>query len=111
MSDDLSIESLTAEDFRPYRGSSFRLLTRPAPNAPEVAVELELVEVSEHYAGAKGAFRTPFTVLFHGPLTPVMPQAIYRLRNEWFGTFDLFVVPIGPALEQPTAMRYEVVFG
>jgi hypothetical protein len=44
-----------------------------------------------------------------------MPQAIYRLSHERFGTFDLFIVPIGPtdtaAPEQPPAMRYEVVFG
>jgi hypothetical protein len=113
--DDRSIESLTAEDFRPHRGSSFRLLTTVAANDPEVTVELELVEVTELSAGANGAFRAPFTVLFHGPLTPIMPQAIYRLRNERFGTFDFFIVPIGPADPaapgQPTAMRYEVVFG
>ena len=44
-----------------------------------------------------------------------MPQAIYRLRNERFGTLDFFIVPIGPADPaapgQPAAMRYEVVFG
>ena len=115
MPDDRSIESLTAEDFRPYRGSSFRLLPSVAANTPEVAVELELVEVCEHSAGANGAFRAPFALLFHGPLTPIMPQAIYRLRNERFGTLDFFIVPIGPADPaapgQPAAMRYEVVFG
>jgi hypothetical protein len=115
VSDSHSIESLTAKDFRPYRGSSFRLLTGAVENDTDVAVELELVDVSEDSTRAGEAFRVPFTVLFHGPLTPIIPQAIYRLRHERFGTFDLFMVPIGPAdpagSERPSAMRYEAVFG
>ena len=71
--------------------------------------------MTEYQANAAGSFRAPFSVLFHGPLEPVMPQGIYQLEHEHFGTLELFVVPIGPnevaPRETPTAMRYEAVFG
>lgn len=81
-----------------------------------VSSEVELVDVTEYAADPPGTLRAPFSVLFHGPLEPVLSQGIYRLEEERLGTLELFVVPIGPdepAAHQgaPTAMRYEVVFG
>jgi hypothetical protein len=119
VSDIRSIESLTAEDFRPYLGNSFRLLAGVTTSDDGGGTGLELVDVSEHSAGANTAFRTPFTVLFHGPLTPVRPQGIYRLAHERLGTIEIFIVPVGPADPAApgapgalsAAMRYEVVFG
>jgi hypothetical protein len=109
------MEQLSAADFRAYRGNCFRLMTGTTAGGTDGYLELELVEVSEHSAAAADMFRAPFAVLFHGPLTPVMPQAIYRLEHERLGTYEFFIVPVGPADPaapgQPaTAMRYEVVF-
>ena len=79
-------------------------------------MEVELADVTEYPVGASGAFRTPFSVLFHGPLEPVIPQGIYRLEHEKLGTLEFFIVPVGPtgtvgsAAADP-AMRYEAVFG
>ena len=82
---------------------------------PAVSFEAELVDVTEHAASADGSFRIPFSVLFHGPLEPVVPQGIYRLENEQLGTFELFIVPVGPSepatRREAPAMRYEAVFG
>jgi hypothetical protein len=37
----------------------------------------------------------------------VLPQRTYDFRNERLGSFELFIVPIGP---EDGAMRYEAVF-
>lgn len=116
MSDDRSLQTLTAEDFRPHQGTRFRLTGGSPPARSPVTIETELVEVTEHGASAPGSFRAPFSVLLHGPLQPVMAQGIYRLEHEQLGTMDLFIVPVGPDEpsapgQAPTAMRYEVVFG
>jgi hypothetical protein len=115
MSDGHSLEALTAADFRGAIGGQFLLTAGPSGNGPAAPVEVALVEVSEHASAASGNFRAPFSLLFHGPLAPVMPQAIYRLDNEQLGALELFIVPIGPEPapvgQAPTAMRYEVVFG
>jgi hypothetical protein len=116
VSDGRSLETLTAEDFRANQGGQFRLTGGAMEGSPAVSFEAELVDVTEHAPGARGSFRIPFSVLFHGPLEPVAPQGIYRLENEQLGTLELFIVPVGPSEpaapgEAPAAMRYEAVFG
>jgi hypothetical protein len=111
-----TLETLTAADFKSLQGTRFRLIGKSsAGNGPAVSVEAELADVSENAPGPPGASRTPFSVVFHGPIEPVFPQGIYQLEHEQFGTLELFVVPIGPnevaPSETPAAMRYEVVFG
>ena len=106
-----SLESLTAADFRDVKGSKFRLAAGlPEPGAT-ANLEVELADVTE-VAGLAPTFRAPFSVLFHGPVEPVLRQAIYRLEHDQFGAVDLFLVPIGPELSAGQAvMRYEAVFG
>jgi hypothetical protein len=116
VSDQYSLESLSAEDFRVHVGSGFRLSGASREAGAAVSLELELAAVSKPAVGAAAAFRAPFSLVFHGPLTPVMPQAIYPLTHDKLGLLELFMVPIGPAApaaseQSPTAMRYEVVFG
>ena len=110
-----SLETLTAEDFGRHQGTRFKLSGQSPEDGSAVFVEAELTDVNESPPGPPGASRTPFSVVFHGPLEPVLPQGIHRLEHEHFGTLELFVVPIGPNEaapgEPPTAMRYEVVFG
>lgn len=109
MPDDQSLDALTAEDFRAITGTRFMLTGTSNASGLADPFEVELVEVSEQASGAREGFRAPFSLLFHGPLTPVMPQAIYRMAHERLGALDLFVVPVGPA--PAGVMRYEVVFG
>ena len=106
---------LTAEDFRGALGTRFRL-TGGLGNGAPVAVDVELADVTEHAARALGASRTPFSLLFHGPAEPVVPQGMCRLEHEHLETLELFVVPVepvGPAVpgRAPAVMCYEVVFG
>ena len=51
--------------------------------------------------------RDPFSIVFRGPLEPILPQRIYPFRHETLGSFELFIVPIGP---NGDAMQYEAVF-
>jgi hypothetical protein len=58
--------------------------------------------------GAPGVSqRQAFTLEFHGPLAPVLPQAIYRFEHDTIGGIDLFIVPLGP---KEGEMLYEVIF-
>jgi len=114
--DDLSLETLTAADFRVHQGTKFRLTGGSPPGGGPSSIEAELAEVTERAPNAAGTFRAPFSVLFHGPLQPVMPQGIYRVEHEQLGAVELFIVPVGPDEPSdpgrvPTAMRYEAVFG
>jgi hypothetical protein len=115
MSNGPAPEVLTADSFRTIIGSRFHLSTALSASGPAVSVDLELAEVNEH-TGPRDAFRAPFSLLFHGPLAPVMPQASYPLQHGQLGPLDLFIVPLGPQEpaapgQAPTAMRYEAVFG
>jgi hypothetical protein len=111
-----SLQTLTAEDFRASQGTRFRLTAGSPGAGSPVSVDTELAEVTEHPSGVPGSLRTPFSVLFHGPLQPVMPQGIYRLEHDRLGTLELFIVPVGPDEpsapgQAPAVMRYEAVFG
>lgn len=111
-----SLETLTAGDFREIKDGRFRLTVELPEASRDATFELELAEVTEVAGGAAGTSRNPFSVLFHGPLEPVLPQGIYRLEHESLGELQLFIVPIGPDEpsapdKRPTAMRYEAVFG
>ncbi len=116
MTNERSLETLTAEDFRASHGTRFRLTGRPADGGTPASFEAELADVTEYPGGAADTFRTPFSVLFHGPVEPVMPQGTYRVSHERFVELDLFIVPVGPHASSesggaPAAMRYEAVFG
>jgi hypothetical protein len=111
-----SLEALTAEDFRRLRDSRFRLTGGAHQGGSVTSFDAELAEVTEYPASALGSFRAPFSVLFRGPIEPVMPQGIYRLEHEQLGTHEFFIVPLGPDEpsapgQSPAAMRYEAVFG
>src|SRR5262245_19322718 len=97
----LMLESLTAESFTQRLGERFRVHARP-----EMAIDVELIEAN--VLGASNASRrAPFSILFRGPLSPVWPQRTYRLDHDAMGSFDLFLVPVGP---DATGMVYQAIF-
>ena len=111
-----SLETLTAADFRDIKGGGFRVTVELPEPGSYATLEVELADVTEFTGRLSGPSRQPFSVLFRGPLRPVLPQGIYRLENDQLGALDLFIVPIGPdektGPDGPpmTAMRYEAVF-
>ena len=94
------LERLTAADFAPQLGDRFRL------HADEATVlDTELIDVEE--AAATDGGRTPFSLVFRGPLEPLLPQSIYRFEHDTLEPFEVFIVPIGA---DEAGVRYEVVF-
>jgi hypothetical protein len=104
------LETFTHETFSPHLGEPFRLALDGGGD-----LELTLIETTDlSRDGATGsqaqgnpAPRAPFSIVFRGPPTPIVPQRIYSLRHDRLGAFELFLVPIRP---DTVGMRYEAVF-
>lgn len=95
------IETLTSETFSGRVGETFRIHV-----SEKTAIEAVLAEVTERTAPAD-APRTPFILLFRGPIDAVLPQRIYPVEHPALGRLEIFLVTVGPDAE---GMRYEAVF-
>lgn len=97
------LENLTSHDFAPLLKQTFRLSYQPG----QPPLEVTLVEVEEFGIEPRGGGRKPFSLIFHGPLSPGLPQHIYTLEHDALGKLDVFIVPLGP---EQGSMRYQVIF-
>lgn len=99
------LDKLTKESFEPRKGETFTL-SAEGPDQAEVEIALELATVQG--TGLQGrAPREQFSLHFHGPSDPVLPQSIYRLENAEMGTMELFLVPVA---RDDQGVTYEAVF-
>jgi hypothetical protein len=96
------IENFEASTFSERTGETFRLRYDDG-----AALDVELVSVTVGASGAPHS-RAPFSLIFRGALEPVLPQRIYRFEHDELGSFELFIVPIGP---DGAGMQYQAVFG
>jgi hypothetical protein len=101
------LEAFTIDTFLPLLGDTFRMQMDAASTA-----EVELVEASPlgTPGGAPPASepaRGAFELVFRAPRGPLPVQRIYRLEHAALGSFELFLVPIGP---DEHGMRYQAVF-
>ncbi len=95
------LDKLTKDSFLPRRGEAFRLA-----GAASGEIDLELADVRS--TGLQGrAAREQFSLHFHGPREPLLPQRIYRLENTEMGVLDLFLVPVA---RDDDGTTYEAVF-
>jgi len=93
------LSALTAEDF------SARMARPVHVSADGETMALRITDVahrgqSERPGGA-------FSVVFRGPKSPVIDQAIHRVEFDGEAAVDLFLVPIG---EDAQGVLYEAVF-
>jgi uncharacterized protein DUF6916 len=95
------LQDLTAASFEAHLGTPFRVNF-----GGESPLEVLLYEVKLHEAHP-GPRSQPFSIYFRGPHPPLLPQQIYPLEHDRLGTFEIFLVPIGPDAQ---GMRYEAVF-
>lgn len=95
------LENLTVADWQQCLEQNFTIQL-----TPEARLDLRLTSVTP-LGAESGHRRQPYSLLFAGPLTPILPQAIYPLRNESLGELGIFLVPLGP---QGQIMRYEAIF-
>ena len=86
------IEWLTYEHFGGRVGERFEMT-----GGDGASMSLELVRATELSElggrGPEGQERRQFALVFQGPATPVVPQAIYSLVHDELGELDLFLVP------------------
>jgi hypothetical protein len=96
------LRSFTIETFEPLIGESFRIHVDDAS-----PIEMELIS-AQPYDEQHSGDRTPFSIVFRGPSQPLLVQKTYGVEHALLGSFDLFIVPIGP---DEAGLRYEAVFG
>ena len=99
------VENFDASTFSGRGGEQFRLLCDDGST-----LDLELVSVtlgSVPPDDGRGR-RVPFSIVFRGSLEPLLPQQIYGFEHDELGSFELFIVPIGP---DEAGMQYQAVFG
>jgi len=98
------LDGLTVEDFSRLLGRPFRLLAEGSASLELILVEARSLAPGR---GAAGPRREPFSLVFRGPVSPVLPQRIYPLENEALGRLEIFIVPIEAGAE---GVKYEAVF-
>jgi hypothetical protein len=104
----LVLGEFTQATFADLLGETFRV----TDDAQVIEMELVAANAATLRSGERATTpsgnREPFSIVFNGPLEPVLPQRIYRFEHEKLGAFELFIVPIGP---DESGMQYEAVFG
>ena len=95
------LETLTYDTFSASRDRSFELRSEAQ------SLALELIEAGELGPKAEGPRRQAFSLVFRGPVEPLLEQRIYELRHAELGTLELFMVPVG---QDEDGCYYEVVF-
>jgi len=99
---DATSVSLTLSAFQAALRTKFRLQLDK-----ESSLELVLAEVRTARQADEGRQGRSFSILFHGPRDPLMPQRMYRFGHETLGAFDLFIVPVA---RDDAHCHYEAVF-
>lgn len=102
------LEDFTLATFTPLLGEQFQILADDSVTLDVVLVAATEAPGHPDPAEASGEARAPFSILFRGPLQPLLPQRTYALSHEALGSFDLFIVPIG---QDEEGTQYEAVFG
>jgi hypothetical protein len=96
------VEDWQLSTFEPHLEAQFAVY-----EGDEYRLHIDLIR-AERPATAKDDAARPFSLVFRGPMEPVLQQQIYRLECEGLvESLDLFLVPIGP---DANGMRYEAVF-
>ncbi len=88
--------------FVPLRGERFDL-------SFDAAAEPLSAELVEAQALPLPAFngRQPFSLVFAGPVAPLLPQQTYRIAHPGLPALDLFLVPVAA---DARGVRYQAVF-
>jgi hypothetical protein len=100
-----SLEILTVETFQPRIGQTFRI--RPSPDTDIAAELIEARALGEPGRATASKRRIPFTLSFRTASSRVLPQRIYEVVHDEMGTYQIFLVPVGP---DGKGMVYEAIF-
>lgn len=95
------LESVTLDSFAPRVGAAF------AVAGPDGAIEMVLERVDGLGAPAIAGGRAPFSLVFRGPPSPILPQATYAFVDATLGELEIFIVPIAG---DARAATYQAIF-
>ena len=96
------VSRLTIDAFRDRVGQSFR------DTEAGIAYDLRVVEDLTALArNVDPEARTPFSLVFRGPVDPVVAQSIRPLAHDELGELEIFLVPIRQDAE---GTEYQAVF-
>jgi hypothetical protein len=101
------LTNVTAADFAPFVGSPFQVNLGRAGSTLITLTEAKDIH-HRTVPGGRQAPRQAFSLMFEGPGSIRLPQLTYRLQHPMIGTFDLFLVPIGP---RGMVSHYQAIFG
>ena len=65
---------------------------------------LQLTDILEH---TKTPRQETFSLIFHGPPAPFVPQGMRMLKHSKLGELELFLVPVG---KEKDGFQYEAAF-
>jgi hypothetical protein len=100
------LEKLTREDFLPHVGTSFRVTEAGAETDIRLEEVRDLGPKPERLV-RPGMRANAFSLRFAGPAEPFLPQKTWTVTHPAFGSFSLFLVPVGRAEE---GFEYESIF-
>ena len=101
MPEAVQLDKATAGTFSPYIESPFNIAL------PSLgSLTLILNSVTEVGPDAPGR-RRAFSLIFLGPMQPILPQQIYALEHDSIGALEIFIVPIGVT---QCNCQYEAIF-
>lgn len=102
----LDLANLTSDDFQPFLKRTFQVF--PEGFDPLSWTLVDVRELRSSPVKEEGSARPAFSIVFQGPVEPVIPQGIYKIQHEEMGSLELFLVPIGPSTDG--GMQYEAIF-
>ena len=109
------LESLTLADFSDHVQTAFRIAFESGESFDLELIRAEALGGGQQQQGPpSGSERLgrpggAFSLMFRGPLRPILPQQIYRMVHDVMGTLEIFIVPIGTEGD-PQGMHYQAVF-
>jgi hypothetical protein len=89
------------QDFAPFIGKRFECENQ------HVVLQLASIDVKPPYV-LGGAQRTPFLLIFHGPVGDVLPEGMFRVHIEDGPVTDIYIMPIHTVA--PGRQEYQAVF-
>jgi hypothetical protein len=96
----VSTRQLVFEDFADKVGEAFSI------NEPDMPA-LSLTEAQFLKSPGLPGVRPPFSLIFVGRDSRVLPQRLYRLEHGELGDMTIFLVPVG---KDEQGVRYQAVF-
>jgi Domain of unknown function (DUF6916) len=93
---------LTLDAFAPLVGDTF---TISGPDDTVIDSALDAATALGDRHGPDG--RVPFSLIFTGADTPMLPQGVYAVHHAALGALELFLVPLAP---RNGAALYQAIF-